>query len=383
MNLVRVMPFVFPLKWLLVTVLGLALVGCGGSDAVQQTTVRSAVMTGDQEVPPVATGAIGSGTLSHETPSNNINGSITLDGMAATAAHIHQGDAGVNGPVIVTLVQTSPGVWSVPPGTVLTDAQAAALSAGGLYFNAHTAANPNGEVRGQIGREVFAARLTPLQEVPPTASTASGTGTVSLDPATRRFTARISVAGLAATGAHIHPGVPGVNGGVIFPLTQTATGSGVWVSAPDATMTDAQVAALRAGELYFNAHSAAFPNGEIRGQIGRHVGFATMTGAQEVPPTLSPATGSGVLVVDPATRAATGSIAVAGMAATAAHIHLAAPGANGGVIVPLTSMGGGVWAVPANTRLTAEQFAAFRQGNLYYNAHSTQFPNGEIRGQIR
>lgn len=383
MNLVRVMPFVFLLRWLLATALGLALVGCGGGDVVQQTTVRSAVLTGDQEVPPVVSGAIGSGTLTHETPSNNIGGSITLDGLAATAAHIHQGDVGVNGPVIVTLAQTSPGVWSVPPGTVLTEAQAAALAAGGLYFNAHTAANPNGEVRGQIGREVFAARLTPLQEVPPVASNASGTGTVSLDPATRRFTARITVAGLAATAAHIHPGAPGVNGGVIFPLTQTAPGSGVWASTPDATMTDAQVAALRAGELYFNAHSAAFPNGEIRGQIGRDVGFAAMTGAQEVPPTLSAATGSGVLVVDPATRAATGSIAVAGMAATAAHIHLAAPGTNGGVIVPLTNAGGGVWAVPANTRLTAEQFAAFRQGNLYYNAHSTQFPNGEIRGQIR
>jgi hypothetical protein len=51
--------------------------------------------------------------------------------------------------------------------------------------------------------------------------------------------------------------------------------------------------------------------------------------------------------------------------------------------LPLTNTGGNVWAVPANTRLTADQLTAYKQGNLYYNAHSTLFPNGEIRGQIR
>jgi hypothetical protein len=42
-----------------------------------------------------------------------------------------------------------------------------------------------------------------------------------------------------------------------------------------------------------------------------------------------------------------------------------------------------VWNVPANATLTADQFKAFKQGNLYFNAHSTAFPGGEIRGQIR
>ena len=164
---------------------------------------------------------------------------------------------------------------------------------------------------------------------------------------------------------------------------ETAAGSGVWVSAAGATLTAAQLASLRAGDLYFNAHSVAFPGGEIRGQIGRHVGLATLTGAQEVPPTPSPATGAGILVIDPTTRAATGNITVSGMATTAAHIHLGAVGVNGPISVPLTLASGNVWAVPANTRLSAEQFLAYKQGNLYYNAHSTLFPNGEIRGQIR
>ena len=108
-----------------------------------------------------------------------------------------------------------------------------------------------------------------------------------------------------------------------------------------------------------------------------------MNAAQEVPTNASTATGVGSLVIDPATRAASGAITLTGMTATMAHIHLGAPGANGGVIIGLTGAGGGVWNVPANATLTAEQFKAFKQGNLYFNAHSAAFPGGEIRGQIR
>jgi len=40
----------------------------------------------------------------------------------------------------------------VPAGTKLTDAQWSSLQAGNLHVNVHTAANPNGEVRAQLGR---------------------------------------------------------------------------------------------------------------------------------------------------------------------------------------------------------------------------------------
>lgn len=384
MMLTRRFPQVLdPLKWLLAAVLGLGLVACGGDGATQQTTTLRATLSGDQEVPPVVTGAIGSGTLSLETPSRRVSGSITLDGLTANAAHVHLGEVGGNGPVIVPLVETAPGTWSVPPDTSLTEAQADAFAAGGLYFNAHTTAHPNGEIRGQIGREVFVVPMSPAQEVPPPSSTATGSGVLTVDPATRKLAARVTVTGMTATAAHIHAGATGVNGPILFPLSETAAGSGVWVSAPDATMNEAQLASLRAGELYFNAHSSAFPAGEVRGQIGRNVGFAALGATQEVPPTASAATGTGTLVIDPATRAATGRIALTGLTATAAHIHLGAPGVNGPVIVPLSNLGGGVWATPAGARLSAEQFLAFKQGNLYYNAHSALFPDGEIRGQIR
>jgi hypothetical protein len=387
MKLTRFMQLGDPFMWFLAMALAAGLAACGsdddGDDLVQTTAPRT-FMSGDQENPPVITGAVGTGTLILETPSRLIGGSVSLDGMTATAAHIHQGAVGVNGPIIVNLVETTPGTWSVPAGSMLTESQAAAFTAGELYFNAHTTANPNGEIRGQIGRDVLISRMSPAQEVPPPpVSTASGIGRLILDPATRKFTASVTVSGMVATAAHIHSAAAGTNGPIIFPLTETAAGSGVWVSAPDATLSEAQLTLLREGGLYFNAHSAAFPNGEIRGQIAREVGVARLSGAEEVPPTASVATGTATLVIDPRTRVASGSLTVSGLIANAAHVHIGAVGVSGPIIVPLTGTGGIVWSVPPGSTLTAEQFKAFKQGGLYFNAHTTLFPNGEIRGQIR
>ncbi len=376
-----------PLNWIAAGVLAVSLAACssGSDDPPSTTATLSASLSGDQEPTPTVTGALGTGTLSLVSPSRELSGAISLNGMTATAAHVHLGDIGVNGAVIVPLAETAAGsgMWAVPPNTVVTEAQATAFAAGGLYFNAHSTENPGGEIRGQIGRQVLAAQLSAAQEVPTNTSTATGNGLVSLDPVTKKFTARLTLTGMTATAAHIHPGAVGVNGPVLFPLSETAAGSGVWVSAADAVLTDAQITLLTTGSLYFNAHSTAFPGGQIRGQIGLNVRYASLSAAQEVPPNASAATGTGTLVVNPATRAASGGIAIAGMTATAAHIHIGATGANGAVIVPLTDVGAGVWNVPANSVLSADQFKAYKQGNLYFNAHSPAFPGGEIRGQIR
>jgi hypothetical protein len=65
-------------------------------------------------------------------------------------AHIHEGAAGSNGPVIIPLAKVSDTVWAVPAGAKLTDAQYESYKAGKLYFNMHSDAHKSGEVRGQI-----------------------------------------------------------------------------------------------------------------------------------------------------------------------------------------------------------------------------------------
>ena len=374
------------LKLLLSGVFAATLVACGGDGItapVQTTNTLASSMSGDQELPPTITGATGNGTLSLESPSLILSGSFSLNGMTATAGHVHLGNTGSNGPVIVPMTTTNGTTFSVPANVVLTPAQATAFAEGGLYFNAHTPDNPTGEVRGQIGREVFAAQMSNAQEVPTNASTATGNGLLTFDAATRKISGRVALTGMTATAAHIHTGVQGVNGPVIFSMTESAPGSGIWTTAADAALTDAQITNLKSGGLYFNAHSAAFPGGEIRGQIGLNVKLASLNAAQEVPANTSAATGMGVLSVNPLTRAASANITLTGMTATAAHIHLGATGVNGPIIISLVSGSAGVFSSPADTVLTADQFKAYKQGNLYFNAHSAAFPGGEIRGQIR
>ena len=80
--------------------------------------------------------------------------------------------------------------------------------------------------------------------------------------------------------------------------------------------------------------------------------------------------------------APSGSVTTTGVAGTAAHIHLAAPGQNGPVIVPLNKTGDNVWSVPPSIRLNDVQYEAYKLGNLYVNVHSAANPGGEIRGQI-
>jgi hypothetical protein len=108
-------------------------------------------LKGTSEIPPVMTEAKANGTIV-VTNDHSISGSVTTTGIVGTAAHIHQAALGENGPVIVPLVRSSADTFVVPAGTRLTDAQYTAYAAGDLYVNVHSAAHPNGEIRGQLSQ---------------------------------------------------------------------------------------------------------------------------------------------------------------------------------------------------------------------------------------
>lgn len=106
-------------------------------------------LTGANEVPPVTTAASGVGTIS-VADDGSVSGSVKVTGAAATMAHVHVGAAGKNGPVIIPLVQTTSGVWSVPAGSKLNAEQLKSYKAGELYVNVHSEANKGGEIRAQL-----------------------------------------------------------------------------------------------------------------------------------------------------------------------------------------------------------------------------------------
>ncbi|EGN75318.1 CHRD domain-containing protein [Idiomarina sp. A28L] len=110
-------------------------------------------LSGDQEVPAVTTNASGSGYALVSKTDFALELRVLTQGVEdATAAHIHTGIAGENGPVLVALEQDNENMnrWMASEGLVLTQDIFNILASGGHYVNVHTPAFPNGEIRGQI-----------------------------------------------------------------------------------------------------------------------------------------------------------------------------------------------------------------------------------------
>jgi hypothetical protein len=137
----------------------------------------------------------------------------------------------------------------------------------------------------------FTAQLLPSNEVPPVGGPeSSGSGNVTItmfvlkDPNGTVTSASIDFdatfagfpAGTALTAAHIHPGVAGVNGGVLVSAALAAgevtfpAGSGT-LSKKSLNVPVDQANAIIANPagFYFNAHTAANPGGVVRGQLVR------------------------------------------------------------------------------------------------------------------
>jgi hypothetical protein len=107
-----------------------------------------------------------------------------------------------------------------------------------------------------------------------------------------------------------------------------------------------------------------------------------LSGAEEVPAVTTDAVGTGTLTIG-ADGSVSGTIHTKGVAGTMSHIHLAEAGKNGPIIIPLIQGSDGEWTVPPGAKLTAEQYAAYKAGNLYVNVHSAAHPGGEIRAQLK
>lgn len=108
----------------------------------------------------------------------------------------------------------------------------------------------------------FKATLNGASETPANSSAATGTASATYNLNTRVLLVNVTYTGLTATMAHIHKGAVGVGGGIIFTITNLASPINT-----SFTLDAAQEADLLANLYYVNIHSAAYINGEIRGQL--------------------------------------------------------------------------------------------------------------------
>jgi hypothetical protein len=354
------------------------------------------------------TNAYGAARLLLNSASRELSYEIEVTGIpSATLAHIHKAAIGVNGPIEIDLL----GDQTLDPSTVLSgsvrlsEAQVADLYAGRFYVNIHTVKVPSGELRGQVfPREVtrvFKTKLLGQNEVPPAASSGSGEAIVRLNDARTQFAYSVSVTGTNPISlTHIHSGTVGVNGPVVYNLLppgeliqpgETLTGTLLVTETVGGANPAAVLENLFNGGLYVNAHSAPFPGGEVRGQLGpastRLV--ATLSGANEVPPVATAASGAASMDLSLDSGQLEFAVTVEGITSTivAAHIHRGAVGVNGPILVFLLPAGE---TRPGTTTFRGTAYLTTTQaindalnGQLYVNIHSQAFPGGELRGQLR
>ena len=184
---------------------------------------------GDQEVPAITTDGTGTAVVTFD--GTNVSYRLTVTGMTEplSAAHFHNGAAGVAGSVVRGITDdftgnTAVGTWKPDDSSPLTAELIQELLAGNLYLNVHSAASPSGEIRGQ------------------------------------------------RTASHFHNAAEGTNGGVVRDIGDSYDGNsaaGTWAASDSSPLTDTLLGELMMGNLYLNVHTAANPSGEIRGQIGK------------------------------------------------------------------------------------------------------------------
>ena len=255
-------------------------------------------LSGDQEVPPVATTERGGCMGRFDAGASELTLVCTHDVDLPTVMHIHRAAAGTNGNIVFDLGNPVSPVLATWSG--MTPADVADLLAGNLYVNIHTSGRPSGAIRGQIVPRTVDTIIFPIeaaQAVPPSTSTASGSCRANLsNDATLLVFDQCTHTLPSPDVAHVHDAPRGENGPVVFPFASAA--SPLSANMP---MTPRLVADFAAYFLYLEVHGPdageEAPPDVIRGQIAEPVVVPT-TGTIRIVKATSPDGGTGFTFTD-------------------------------------------------------------------------------------
>jgi hypothetical protein len=348
-----------------------------------------AIMSCGDEVPPIIGDGQGLVTIlfSEDRKEAFVHGIFTDLTGPVTGCHIHLGSTEDSGPVVVDLSALVSGNTIKGKLPIQADLIFAAAVDYNLYINVHTAANPDGEIRGQLtwmSEVILPVLAQGSNEIPPVSTTGVGLGALRFSQNLTRMEYQIKPTGLSGpvTAAHLHYGLSSMNGAVAAPLN---TGEFITGFIDDPTLVGDLFYAAYTDSLYLNVHTAAHPDGEIRGQVvidNPNNATALLNGDQETPPVTTTAQGFGYAALDfPKLDSISYILVSSGIVPTAAHIHKSTAGVAGAVIIPLSAT-----AFPGiyfgKTAISSDNVTSFMKDDLYFNIHSSAHPAGEIRGQF-
>jgi len=239
--------------------------------AASAQTYSAALVGGAAEIPPGDTDGTGLGFI-------RINGTTVqwfagVTNIAApTAGHLHRGAAGVAGPIVIGFSPlafsngSASGAANVTNQALLDEIRA---NPANFYINVHNAEFPGGAVRGQLeSATVFQSALAGgAAEVPTGDPDGSGFSTIAVTAGQVQYffaTSNIN----QATAAHIHRGLPRVAGGIVvgFPTPAVGSASSGTVAVADQALLN-EIRSNPTG-FYVNVHTADFPAGAVRAQVG-------------------------------------------------------------------------------------------------------------------
>lgn len=149
------------------------------ADHLSSSLLFVAQLSGENEVPEVATAGRGLATFTFDEKKSTMYFNVHLTGLSGpiTGMHIHNAPEGENGPVIINLTTYLNGTRAKGAVANISATSFAKFLTGDYYINVHTAENPGGEIRGQIHLETdqrYTAVLEGENEVPAVATAGKG-----------------------------------------------------------------------------------------------------------------------------------------------------------------------------------------------------------------
>jgi hypothetical protein len=246
--------------------------GTATTPAIMINTTGMAIavaMTAAQIFPAPMSQASGMADLTVKLDTGATRGTVKLTGLSATAVTINEGFAGAAGPALIRLSPSGDNTaqWEVPASALLTAEQLTALSQGKLYVIATSAANPRGEIRGQIAPDNVAvtfSTMAPAAEASSVSLAAGGVVATTVDKSAYTLSIQVNSTGVDdADAAEVDSAATGRKLAV---LSKDSVEMGHW-STELAPISAADVGHFESGKWYVSIATAVEAGGALRGQI--------------------------------------------------------------------------------------------------------------------